>query len=544
MLDRMRKGELHVDADLMQLLLDSVDHLAELIDAGRDLAVAPDSGPMMERLELAIDAGAAGEQEELSEDEFRAQIAELLAANDLSGTSSEEEPVASAADDVEAAKFFADTEAVPTPSLTTNAASKNAPVAEAKPVPRNALSRKNDTARGGESQMLRVAPDKVDRLINLVGELVIHQAMIHDILDRQESTVSAELLEAMMGMQQATSELQERVMSVRMLPIRQAFGRFPRLVHDLAGVTGKKIDLKTSGEETELDKTLIEGIIDPLTHIVRNSIDHGLETPDDRIAAGKSEVGLVSLRAFHEGGTIVVEVTDDGRGLDRDRILRKAIQSGIVSEADSLTDDQIYNLIYRPGFSTAQVVTDVSGRGVGLDIVVQGVRALGGSVSVTSRAGLGATFRIRLPLTMAIMEGLSLSVGEEIYILPLTSIVESIRARREDIHQLKGSQEIVILRAETLPVLRLSRLFAITSSVTSLEEGLLVIVENGGHKVALHVDDLIGQKQVVVKSLETNYTKIEGVAGATIMGDGRVALILDVASLVALSGATSLLHAA
>ena len=387
-------------------------------------------------------------------------------------------------------------------------------------------------ARPAETQTLRVATDKVDKLINLVGELVINQSMLNEAVQNFSMAKLPRLMEAVGQMERASRELQERVMAVRMLPIKNAFGRFPRLVHDLSAACGKKIELKTTGEDTELDKTVIESIADPLTHLIRNSVDHGMETPDERRALGKPETGTVALNAFHEGGSIIIEVTDDGRGLNRERILNKAYERGLLSSAEPVpADDTIYNFIFHPGFSTAAAVTDVSGRGVGMDIVKQGVQALGGTITLTTTPGVGTRFRVRLPLTLAILEGLSLSVGDEIYILPLTSIVESIRPRREDVRQIAGRSEVVIVRDETLPLLRLYQVFGAMPRYTDPVKGLLVIVENDGHKVALLVDELIGQSQAVIKSLESNYHKVEGIAGATIMGDGRVALIVDVAGL-------------
>lgn len=383
-----------------------------------------------------------------------------------------------------------------------------------------------------EAQTLRVATDKVDKLINLVGELVINQSMLNEVVQDFSMAKLPRLIEAVAEMERASRELQERVMAVRMLPIKHAFGRFPRLVRDLAATVGKKIELKTSGEDTELDKGMIESIADPLTHLVRNSIDHGLETPEERRAAGKPEQGTVSLHALHEGGSIAVEVSDDGRGLSRERILKKAIERGWVTENDTPSDETLYNFIFMPGFSTAPAVTDLSGRGVGMDIVKQGVQALGGSITLTSTPGVGTTFRIRLPLTMAILEGLSLTVGNETYILPLTSIVESIQPAAGDVRKIAGRTEIALVRGEVLPVVRLYQVFGSSPKVTDPTQGLLVIVENDNHKVALLVDELIGQSQVVIKSLETNYRKVRGIAGATIMGDGRVALILDVPGLV------------
>ena len=383
-----------------------------------------------------------------------------------------------------------------------------------------------------ETQTLRVATDKIDRLINLVGELVINQSMLNEVIQGFSMAKLPRLIEAVGEMERASRELQERVMAVRMLPIKHAFGRFPRLARDLSLSCSKKVELKTSGEETELDKSVIEAIADPLTHLVRNSIDHGMETPEERKQVGKSATGLVSLHAFHEGGNIVIEVSDDGRGLNRDKILKKAVERGLIADGDLLTDDAVNNLIFHPGFSTAEKVTDVSGRGVGMDIVKQSVQALGGSITLSTVPGAGTRFRIRLPLTMAILEGLSLSVGSEVYILPLTSIVESIRPKPGDVRVVAGRAEVVLVRGEVLPILRLYQVFGADPLVTEPTQALLVIVENDGRKVALLVDELIGQSQVVIKSLESNYRKVEGIAGATILGDGRVALILDVPGLI------------
>ena len=404
--------------------------------------------------------------------------------------------------------------------------SDTAPVSAPKQTPASGASK-------SEAQTLRVATDKVDKLINLVGELVISQSMLNEVVQNFSMAKLPRLREAVAEMERASRELQERVMAVRMLPIKNAFGRFPRLVHDLSVACGKKVELKTSGEDTELDKSVIEGIADPITHLVRNSVDHGMETPEERRAAGKPETGTVSLHAFHEGGSIVIEVADDGRGLNQERILRKAYERGLLSASEPVpSDEALYGFIFHPGFSTAATVTDVSGRGVGMDIVRQTVQGLGGTITLNSVPGKGTRFRIRLPLTMAILEGLSLSVGEEIYILPLTSIVESIRPKPDDVRQIAGRAEVVLVRDETLPVLRLYQVFGARPRFTDPASGLLVIVENDGHKVALLVDELIGQNQAVIKSLETNYHKVEGIAGATIMGDGRVALILDVPGLI------------
>ena len=384
-----------------------------------------------------------------------------------------------------------------------------------------------------ETHTLRVSTDKVDKLINLVGELVINQSMLHEVIQDFSMAKLPRLIETVAELERASRELQERVMAVRMLPIKHAFGRFPRLVRDLAASCGKQIELKTQGEDTELDKTVIEVIADPLTHLVRNSIDHGLETPEDRRVAGKTDLGTIILNAFHEGGNIVIEVSDDGRGLNRDRIYRKALERGLIAETDPVPSDEIlYNYIFHPGFSTAAKVTDLSGRGVGMDIVKQAILALGGSISLSSVPEKGTRFRIRLPLTMAILEGLSLSVGDEVYILPLTSIIESIRPKPGEVRRIAGQAEVAQVRGEILPILRLHEILGAITEVTDPTRGLLVIVENDGRKVALLVDELIGQSQVVIKSLESNYRKVDYIAGATILGDGRVALIIDVPGLV------------
>jgi two-component system chemotaxis sensor kinase CheA len=383
-----------------------------------------------------------------------------------------------------------------------------------------------------EPATLRVTTDKIDKLINLVGELVINQSMLNEVIQDFTMAKMPALLQAVAQMERNSREMQDRVMAIRMLPIKNAFGRFPRLVRDFSASIGKHIELKTIGEETELDKTVIDLIVDPLTHLVRNSIDHGIETPDVREAAGKSPTGTITLNAFHEGGSIVVEVTDDGKGLNREIILKKAIDRGIIADGDVLSNDAIDNLIFLPGFSTAKEVTDISGRGVGMDIVKRSVLSLGGSISLTSVSGHGTKFRIRLPLTMAILEGLSVLVGKETYILPLTSIIESIQPKRDALCLVAGKAEVVTVRGEILPILRLHKLFTIETPVIDPTKGILVIVEHDEKHAALFVDELIGQSQVVIKSLDDNYQKVDGIAGATIMGDGRVAFILDVASLV------------
>jgi two-component system chemotaxis sensor kinase CheA len=320
-----------------------------------------------------------------------------------------------------------------------------------------------------------------------------------------------------------------------MMPIGFVFSRFPRVVRDLAAKLNKEVELKTVGEGTELDRGLIEKIADPLTHLVRNSLDHGIESPDKRIAAGKSPKGTITLRAFHQGGNIVIEVGDDGAGLNREKILEKARSRG-MPVSDAMSDQEVWALIFEAGFSTAAVVTDVSGRGVGMDVVRRNIQALGGNVEIDSALGAGTRMSIRLPLTLAILDGMSVSVGGEVFIVPLTAIVESLQPARDDIKSVQGGQSVLHVRGEYLPIIPLHGVFNIRPRVTEMDKGIFMILESDGVKKAIFVDDLLGQHQVVIKSLQTNYRKVPGISGATIMGDGRVALILDVGSIVRANG--------
>jgi two-component system chemotaxis sensor kinase CheA len=388
-----------------------------------------------------------------------------------------------------------------------------------------------------EAASIRVSIDKVDELINTVGELVITQSMLGQFGEAETFTPEhiEKLRDGLGQLERYTRELQESVMRIRMLPISFVFQRFPRLVHDLSGKLNKKIELKMSGEGTELDKTVMEKIGDPLVHLVRNSIDHGIEQPDVRVENGKPETGVVHLNAYHQGGNIVIEITDDGAGLNREKILGKAIKNGLVSENDQLTNEQVDDLVFSPGLSTAEQVSDISGRGVGMDVVRKNIRSLGGTVEVRSAPGQGSTFSIRLPLTLAILDGQLVTVGEETYIVPLVSIVESIQVKRENVNRISGRGEVYKLRDEYIPVVRLYHLFGIKPCSEKLDNGLLVVVEAEGQKIALYVDDLQGQQQVVIKSLETNFKRVQGLSGATILGDGTVALILDISGLVSLT---------
>lgn len=382
-----------------------------------------------------------------------------------------------------------------------------------------------------ESTSIRVDVKKVDQLINLVGELVITQAMLAQNSRDLDPSVCQQLLAGLADLDRNTRDLQESVMSIRMIPMSTVFSRFPRMLRDLAGKLGKKIDLITLGEATELDKGLVEKITDPLTHLVRNSLDHGIEMPQDRLAAGKSEHGTLTLAASHQGGSIVIEVRDDGRGMNREKILSKARERG-MDVSDSMPDSEVWQLIFAPGFSTADVVTDVSGRGVGMDVVKRNITSLGGSVEIESTAGVGMRVSVRLPLTLAIMDGMSVGVGEEVYILPLSSVVESFQVNPDDVNTVANGTQLVKVRDEYMPVIALERMFNVPRTDESQSSNIMVVIESDGSRVALLVDELLGQHQVVVKNLESNYRKVPNVSGATILGDGSVALILDTGAMV------------
>jgi two-component system chemotaxis sensor kinase CheA len=385
-----------------------------------------------------------------------------------------------------------------------------------------------------ETSSIRVSIEKVDQLINLVGELVITQAMLAQTASEVDPVTYEKLVNGMSTLERNTRDMQESVMSIRMMPISFVFSRYPRVVRDLAAKLDKQVELKTVGEGTELDKGLIEKIADPLTHLVRNSLDHGIESPEKRVAAGKPAKGTITLRAFHQGGNIIIEVSDDGAGLSREKILAKAKERGLPVN-DAISDQEVWQLIFEAGFSTAEVVTDVSGRGVGMDVVKRNIQAMGGRVEIDSALGVGTRISIRLPLTLAILDGMSVAVGQEIFIIPLTFIVESLQPALVDIKTVSGQGQVVHVRGEYVPVLPLHKVFHIKPKVSELERGIMVILEAEGGKTALFVDELVGQHQVVIKSLETNYRRVQGVSGATIMGDGKVALILDVDALVGMS---------
>ena len=394
----------------------------------------------------------------------------------------------------------------------------------------------------GDGPSIRVSTDKVDHLINMVGELVITHSMLNQLseVDELGELEMEKMRDGLSSLNRNIRELQERVMSIRMLPISVVFNRFPRMVRDLSNQLGKQIVLEIKGEGTELDKTVLESMGDPLTHLVRNSLDHGLEMPEDRVAAGKPEVGTITLEAFHRGGSIIIEVRDDGGGIDTEVIFAKAVEKGLVGAADTLNDQQIYQLLFSAGFSTAAAITDISGRGVGMDVVRSNITSLGGSIEITSKLGEGTCVSVSLPLTLAILDGQTVRVGTEMYIIPLVSIVESVQVKPEDINRpMNGDMELFLLRDEYLPLLRLNNHFRSPPADEEEDYGLVVICEASGQRVGLAIDDLMGQQQVVIKSLEENFYPVEGFSGATILGDGRVALIVDVGGLLSSATAAS-----
>ncbi|HEX8964629.1 MAG TPA: chemotaxis protein CheW, partial [Rhodocyclaceae bacterium] len=432
---------------------------------------------------------------------------------------------ATPAGDGEAYGFFVD---LPPPPEAP--AAPAAPHAAAKPEARRPAA----PAKPGGDTSIRVGVEKVDQLINLVGELVITQAMLTESASTVDPVRFERLINGLAQLERNTRDIQEAVMSIRMMPMSVVFSRFPRVVRELSQKLGKKVELQLIGEDTELDKGLIERITDPLTHLVRNSLDHGIEMPDAREARGKQPAGTITLKAYHQSGNVVIEVGDDGAGLSRHKILAKAKERGLPV-SDQMTDQEVWQLIFEAGFSTAEQVTEVSGRGVGMDVVKKNIGALGGRIEIQSMAGIGTRMTVKLPLTLAILDGMSVAVGREIYIAPLGYVIESLQVERGMIKSVSGVERLIQVRDEYLPVIALHEVFRIPNAVTAFDEGIMVILESDGVKAALFVDAMVGQQQVVIKSLETNYRKVPGVSGATIMGDGHVALILDVSALVGMA---------
>ncbi|RAL75361.1 chemotaxis protein CheA [Enterobacter hormaechei] len=588
LLDEARRGEMQLNTDIINLFLETKDIMQEQLDAYKSSA-EPDaasfeyicnalrqlaleakgeaSAPAVPAAKLSVvDAVAepatapdapAGKLRvvlsRLKENEVNLLEEELgnlatlsnvvkgkdsLAAT-LDGGIGQDDIVAVLCFVIEADQIAFETEAAaveaPAPADNTPAVVAAAPALKAVPKETAAPARgEKPAARSSESTSIRVAVEKVDQLINLVGELVITQSMLAQRSNELDPVTHGDLITSMGQLQRNARDLQESVMSIRMMPMEYVFSRFPRLVRDLAGKLNKQIELTLMGSSTELDKSLIERIIDPLTHLVRNSLDHGIELPENRVAAGKSPVGNLILSAEHQGGNICIEVTDDGAGLNRERILAKAISQGMAVN-ENMTDEEVGMLIFAPGFSTAEQVTDVSGRGVGMDVVKRNIQEMGGHVEIQSKQGAGTTIRILLPLTLAILDGMSVKVADEVFILPLNAVMESLQPREEDLHPLAGGERVLEVRGEYLPLVELWKVFEVDGAKTEATQGIVVILQSAGRRYALLVDQLIGQHQVVVKNLESNYRKVPGISAATILGDGSVALIVDVSALQGLN---------
>lgn len=524
LLDRIRCGQMHLRPDMISSFLEARDVLQRLLDAHR--SGRPDPGvPLLETVERLRGWLRVPEQEAAEEGFglFDDAPARETADDDAFGFFDEGPGAPERAAAPEAFGLFDEAPGAP-------AASEAFGLFDEAPGSPPAEER----AFGlfdGESGSIRVSVEKIDSLINLVGELVITQAMLGQLGEQLDPSRHERLQHALAQLEHNTRDLQESVMSIRMLPINFIFSRFPRLVRDTATRLGKQVELHLHGEHTELDKSVIEKLSDPLTHIVRNSIDHGIETPAERLAAGKPASGTVKLAASHQGGSVVVEVSDDGRGLSRPRILAKARERNLPVH-DGMSDAEVWQLVFMPGFSTAEAVTELSGRGVGMDVVKRNIGAMGGRIDIDSAPGMGTRIGIRLPLTLAILDGLIVAVEAVNYVIPLTYIVESLQARSDDVRGLGGEDNAMIrVRGEYLPLFSLHELLRIGGEAPAPEQGIVVILESEGRSFALQVDELVGQQQVVIKSLEQNFRRVEGIAGATIMGDGSVALILDVDAL-------------
>ncbi|MCM8105435.1 chemotaxis protein CheA [Enterobacter hormaechei] len=588
LLDEARRGEMQLNTDIINLFLETKDIMQEQLDAYKssaepdaasfeyicnalrqlaleakgeasapavpaaklsvvDAVAEPDTAPDAPAGKLRVVLSRLKENEVNLLEEELGNLATLsnvvkgknsLAAT-LDGGIGQDDIVAVLCFVIEADQIAFETEAAaveaPAPAENTPAVVAAAPALKAVPKETAAPARgEKPAARSSESTSIRVAVEKVDQLINLVGELVITQSMLAQRSNELDPVTHGDLITSMGQLQRNARDLQESVMSIRMMPMEYVFSRFPRLVRDLAGKLNKQIELTLMGSSTELDKSLIERIIDPLTHLVRNSLDHGIELPENRVAAGKSPVGNLILSAEHQGGNICIEVTDDGAGLNRERILAKAISQGMAVN-ENMTDEEVGMLIFAPGFSTAEQVTDVSGRGVGMDVVKRNIQEMGGHVEIQSKQGAGTTIRILLPLTLAILDGMSVKVADEVFILPLNAVMESLQPREEDLHPLAGGERVLEVRGEYLPLVELWKVFEVDGAKTEATQGIVVILQSAGRRYALLVDQLIGQHQVVVKNLESNYRKVPGISAATILGDGSVALIVDVSALQGLN---------
>ncbi|WP_343554017.1 chemotaxis protein CheA [Pantoea sp.] len=576
-LDGARRGEMQLSTDIINLFLETKDIMQEQLDAYktaqepnaesfkyicealRQLAleakgIAPEAPKVADVVEIAAAVTAAAglrlklvDLKEKEPDLMLEELGNLGTVSDVvKGANSLEVTIDGVGkDDIVAVLCFVIDEAqiqfpeaasAPAP-VVAEVVAEAAPVAtvtDITPAAKREPKRAAAPAKVSESSSIRVAVEKVDQLINLVGELVITQSMLAQRSGALDPVAHGDLLNSMGQLERNARDLQESVMSIRMMPMEYVFSRFPRLVRDLASKLGKEVELTLLGSSTELDKSLIERIIDPLTHLVRNSLDHGIETPEKRLASNKTAVGNLTLSAEHQGGNICIEVIDDGAGLNRERILAKALSSGLPV-SDSMSDEEVGMLIFAPGFSTAEQVTDVSGRGVGMDVVKRNIQEMGGHVEISSKQGKGTTIRILLPLTLAILDGMSVRVANEVFILPLNAVMESLQPTAEELKPLAGGERVLEVRGEYLPLVELWNVFEVQNAKTDATQGIVVILQSAGRRYALLVDQLIGQHQVVVKNLESNYRKVPGISAATILGDGSVALIVDVSALQSLN---------
>lgn len=547
LLDLARNNEIQLNTPMIDVLLESCDVLKAQLEfyKGESGSITLEAEPVIKRIKVFVN------QETRSEPTFKSakQVIEPKNDDGFGFFDEESEVVSKDVDNQDGYGFFASDEVLKVDALpeeknegygffdnqiseTTTITNEiaNKPIAQEKKE-RVAAS---PVAKDAESASIRVSVEKVDQLINMVGELVITQSMLAQTASQFDPAKYEALFSGLAQLERNTRDLQESVMSVRMMPIAVVFNRFPRLVRDIAGKLNKQVQLKMIGERTELDKGLVEKISDPLTHLVRNSLDHGVESPEARLAAGKAEQGTVTLRAFHQGGSIVIEVSDDGQGLNREKILAKAKERGLAVH-DAMPDQDVWQLIFEAGFSTADQVTDLSGRGVGMDVVKRNIQSMGGRVEIDSEMNIGTRISIRLPLTLAILDGMSVGVGDESFIIPLAQIVESLCPDPSAIRSISSQEHVLHVRGEYLPIISLKKIFNIHTESDSESKGIMVILEADGIKSAFLVDELQGQHQVVVKSIEGNYKKVPGLSGATIMGDGKVAFILDVPGLVRLS---------
>ena len=557
LLDKARKQTISLDVPTVDLFLETVDLLKVILDAYRTSSELPqsdiDSGvAALEKALAAADGQAADAPQPAAEsaaaddddidgfgffddddDEPAAETAEVAdtTENEAAKAKTEDDDIdgfgffddepqpAASPEEKQGYGFFKPVEAV---AEDAKAASAEAAKAAAKPAAKKAAAK---SAANKEASSIRVDTLKIDQMVNLVGELVITQSMLSMIGDEVTGAIGQKLQTAIAELQRNTREIQESAMSMRMLPVNMTFNRFPRVVRDLSSKLGKKVDLVIEGGATEIDKSMIEKLVDPLTHLVRNSIDHGVEKPADRVASGKTENGTVILRAAQRGSSIVISIIDDGAGLSRERILAKATENGLPVTPD-MPDSEVWLLIFQPGFSTAAEVTDVSGRGVGMDVVRRNIEAIGGRIEIDSHRGLGSSFHIHLPLTLAIVDGICAAVGDQIFVIPLVNIIESLQPVKEQLKLIKN-EHLLWIREQYWPLVPIHQMMHVDHAVTNPTKGIVVLLESSKRRFAIQVDSLLGQQQVVIKSLDQHYRKVPGISGATIMGDGRVAMILD-----------------